>query len=179
MKNLRDMTTAELEAQLEAVMGELGSREGYGGAPELLGAGAGGGPGARTSRVSEEPAAGVLVKAEELAALGDVVVLTFRIPGSAQWVDTQARVVQVAGSGERGAPGVGLELLDLGPLERELLARGLAGVRSGASQPTERSLSERSLSERSLSERSLSERSLSERRAAPRHAEAEPVHGSW
>lgn len=70
---------------------------------------------------------GLLLRAEGVPAeLGELVILSFQPPGSAQWLDIEARVVRLINGTQPGAPGFGLELAeDLPPFERGLLEAAL------------------------------------------------------
>jgi hypothetical protein len=73
---------------------------------------------------------GVLLRSMESASVGDAVTLSFRIPGSTQWIDAEARVVRQLTGTQPNAPGLALELVELGPFEQELLAGALERLRA-------------------------------------------------
>ncbi len=70
---------------------------------------------------------GLLLKAEGVPAeVGELVILSFQPPGSAVWIDVEARVARLINGTEPGAPGFGLELVEeLPPFERGLLEAAL------------------------------------------------------
>jgi hypothetical protein len=122
---------AELDAELDALLDTLEDRrraprvpvelacQCVDGAFVLLG-----------DRIVDVSRDGVLLRSVESAKIGELVVLSFRIPGSAHWIDADARVVRHLTGMQPGAPGLGLELIDLGPFERELLAGTLERLRA-------------------------------------------------
>lgn len=79
---------------------------------------------------------GLLLRSDGTPAeVGETVLVSFRPPGSTQWVDAEAKVVRLITGNAPGAPGLGLELLELPPFERGLLA----GALELAERPRERS----------------------------------------
>jgi hypothetical protein len=82
---------------------------------------------------------GVLLR-KEGAALepGATVVISFRPPGSALFIDTEARVVRLLSGDHPAAPGVALELTDLSPFERELIMALLERRRETVRRPVRR-----------------------------------------
>lgn len=74
-------------------------------------------------RIVNLSADGVLVRTDGAAVdVGETVIVSFRPPGSAVWIDAEARVTRLLTGSRPGAPGVALELSGTGPFERELLA---------------------------------------------------------
>ncbi len=74
-------------------------------------------------RIVNLSADGLLVRTDGAAAeVGETVIVSFRPPGSAVWIDAQARVTRLLTGSRPGAPAIALELTDTGPFERELLA---------------------------------------------------------
>ncbi len=81
-------------------------------------------------RIVNLSADGLLVRTEGgSASVGDTVVVSFRPPRSAVWIDAEARVVRLVTGNRPGAPGVALELTSTGPFERELLAATIERLR--------------------------------------------------
>ena len=69
---------------------------------------------------------GLLLRSDGTPAeLGETVLVSFRPPGSTHWVDAEATVVRLVTGSEPGAPGIGLEIGELPPFERGLLAASL------------------------------------------------------
>ena len=78
---------------------------------------------------------GLLLRSDGTPAeVGETVLVSFRPPGSTQWVDAEAKVVRLITGSAPGAPGLGLELLELPPFESGLLA----GALELAERPRER-----------------------------------------
>ena len=59
------------------------------------------------------------------AQVGERVLISFRPPESAQWIDAEATVVRLVTGRTPGAPGIGLRLEPLAPFERGLLSAAL------------------------------------------------------
>ena len=73
---------------------------------------------------------GLLLRSDGTAArVGERVVVSFRPPASAQWIDVGATVVRLVNGQAPGAPGVALELDELPPFEGGLLSASLERVR--------------------------------------------------
>jgi len=78
---------------------------------------------------------GLLLRSDGTPAeVGETVLVSFRPPGSTQWVDAEAKVVRLITGSAPGAPGLGLELQELPPFESGLLA----GALELAERPRER-----------------------------------------
>lgn len=72
---------------------------------------------------------GLLLYSDGTAArVGERVVVSFRPPASAQWIDVGATVVRLVNGQTPGAPGIGLELDELPPFEGGLLSASLDRV---------------------------------------------------
>jgi len=77
-------------------------------------------------QVSDLSSGGLLLRSEGAPAeLGESVLLSFRPPGSDQWIDAEAKVVRLVTGTQPGAPGIGLELGDLPAFESGLLSASL------------------------------------------------------
>ncbi|MBX3270441.1 MAG: PilZ domain-containing protein [Sandaracinaceae bacterium] len=89
--------------------------------------------GEQIADLSEE---GLLLRSDGTPAeLGERVLVSFRPPGSVQWIDAEATVVRLVTGTQPGAPGVGLQLHDLAPFEQGLLAASLELSRRERSGP--------------------------------------------
>ncbi len=77
-------------------------------------------------QVADLSSGGLLLRSDGTPAeVGETVLVSFRPPGSDQWIDAEARVVRLVTGTQPGAPGVALELAELPAFERELLAASL------------------------------------------------------
>lgn len=74
-------------------------------------------------RIVNLSADGLLVRTDGgTARIGDTVIVSFKPPGSAVWIDAEARVTRLLTGSRPGAPGIAIELTSTTPFERELLA---------------------------------------------------------
>lgn len=66
---------------------------------------------------------GLLLRASGIPALvGEEVIVSFRPPNSAEWIDAEAVIVRLLNGTQPGAPGFGIELKNLGAFDRARLA---------------------------------------------------------
>lgn len=69
---------------------------------------------------------GLLLRSDGTPAeLGESVLVSFKPPGSTNWIDAEAKVVRLVTGTQPGAPGIGLQLQSLAPFEQGLLAAAL------------------------------------------------------
>jgi hypothetical protein len=74
-------------------------------------------------QILDVSADGLLVRTDGTAVvLGEKVIVSFRPPGSHVFIDAEARVVRLVTGTSPGAPAVGLELTEVSPFDRALLA---------------------------------------------------------
>ncbi|MCB9595653.1 MAG: PilZ domain-containing protein [Sandaracinaceae bacterium] len=79
--------------------------------------------GDKIANLSED---GILLRSDGTPAeVGESVMVSFRPPGSVQWIDAEAVVVRLVTGTQPGAPGIGLQLKSLAPFEQGLLATAL------------------------------------------------------
>ena len=82
---------------------------------------------------------GLLLRSDGTPAeLGELVLVSFRPPGSEHWIDAEARVVRLVTGQTPGAPGIGLQLEPLPPFEQGLLAAALERADRPARAPRRR-----------------------------------------
>ena len=65
---------------------------------------------------------GLLLRAQGIPALvGEQVIVSFRPPNSSVWIDAAGTIVRLLNGSEPGAPGFGIQLLELNAFDRALL----------------------------------------------------------
>ena len=77
-------------------------------------------------QVADLSTGGLLLRSDGTPAeIGEIVLVSFRPPGSDQWIDAEAKVVRLVTGTQPGAPGIALELGELPAFEQGLLSASL------------------------------------------------------